>query len=150
MTTRDQAADGEVINHRCWKPFRVLAALLLTLPLLAAFSSSAVAQTEQDSGVAVVLQVSGLLDPLLADFVIDGIENADDEGAKVVVLQLNSTGAVISDDELNELAEVISSADVPVTMWVGPSGARATGPWAEKPCMTIQLGGGIQRLADHH
>jgi membrane-bound serine protease (ClpP class) len=109
------------------------------LPFLAAFSQPANAQ-DADAGVAVVLQVSGLLDPLLADFVVDGIENADAEGAKVVVLQLNSTGSVISTDKLHELADVIADAEVPIAMWVGPSGARATGPWVEIAGLVDRIG----------
>jgi len=97
-------------------------------------------EPDPDAGVAVVLQVSGLLDPLLADFVADGIRDADAEGAKVVVLQMNSTDAVISDEAINELAAVIADAKVPVTMWVGPSGARATGPWAELAGVVDRIG----------
>jgi len=122
--------------------FRLLIAVVLMVPLVAMFASPANAQSESESepGVAVVLQVSGLLDPLLADFVADGIRDADAEGAKVVVLQMNSRGAVISDAEINELADVIVNAQVPVTMWVGPSGARATGPWAELAGLVDRIG----------
>lgn len=122
---------------------RLVLAAALIVPLLAAFSQPAQAQADPsnaDAGVAVVLQVSGLLDPLLVDFVADGIQNADAEGAKVVVLQVNSTGAVISDEALNELADVIANAQVPVTMWVGPSGAAATGPWAELAGLVDRIG----------
>lgn len=93
-----------------------------------------------EAGVAVVLQVSGLLDPLLADFVASGIQDADAEDATVVVLQLNSTGAVISDDELNDLADVMATADIPIAMWVGPSGARATGAWVELAGLVDRIG----------
>jgi len=122
---------------------RLLFAVLLVAPLLTSFASAASAQDDQpdpSAGVAVVLQVSGLLDPLLADFVSDGIQNADAEGAKVVVLQTNSTGSVISSDELNDLARVIAEANVPIAMWVGPSGARATGPWVELAGLVDRIG----------
>jgi len=127
---------------RTARVLRLLLALALLLPLLGGFfTEPAGAQASPaDSGVAVVLQVSGLLDPLLADFVADGIQNADAEGARVVVLQLNSTGAVISDEEINDLARVINDATVPVTMWVGPSGARAEGPWAQMAGLVDRIG----------
>jgi membrane-bound serine protease (ClpP class) len=139
MTSQDQAVGGEVARNLWVRVTRALLAALLMLPFLAAFSQPANAQ-DADAGVAVVLQVSGLLDPLLADFVVDGIENADAEGAKVVVLQLNSTGSVISNDKLNELADVIADAEVPIAMWVGPSGARATGPWVEIAGLVDRIG----------
>ena len=143
MKAHDQAVGGEVTKSRGHLLLRVLLAVALMAPLLALFASPAQAQEDNgnaSAGVAVVLQVSGLLDPLLADFVADGIRDADAEGAKVVVLQLNSTGSVISNDELNELADVIANAEVPVTMWVGPSGARATGPWAELAGLVDRIG----------
>jgi len=130
-------------QHRSGRPILAFVAALIMLPALALFVPTAHAQTNDaapGAGVAVVLQVSGLLDPLLADFVADGIRNADAEGATVVVLQVNSTGAVISDRAINELAAVIAQAQVPVTMWVGPSGARATGPWAELAGLVDRIG----------
>lgn len=132
-----------------------LVALALLLPVvlgaLLGTAANAGAQSESetpepadtpsgDPGVAVVLQVSGLLDPLLADFVADGIRNADAEGATVVVLQTNSTDSVISNDELNDLAQVIADAETPIAMWVGPSGARATGAWVELAGLVDRIG----------
>jgi len=112
--------------------------------MFAMFGAQAHAQSDAETdqaGVVAVLQVSGLLDPLLADFVADGIENADgDDRVKVVILQINSTGSVISADELNDLAEVIADAKVPVTMWVGPSGARVEGPWVELAGLVDRIG----------
>jgi membrane-bound serine protease (ClpP class) len=143
MTSYDQALGGEGTNSLRTAIGRVLAAtmlIVLSLGTLVAPSAQAQQSTDAEAGVAVVLQVSGLLDPLLADFVADGIENADAEGAKVVVLQVNSTGSVISADELNELAAVIANAETPVAMWVGPSGARAEGPWAEMAGLVDRVG----------
>ncbi len=146
MAPNDQAVGGEVISRSVRQLTRALFGALLLLPMLATFIGPAGAQDDEptseqaNSGVAVVLQVSGLLDPLLADFVADGIQNADAEGARVVVLQMNSTAAVISNEELNELADVIDGAGVPIAMWVGPSGARATGPWAELAGLVDRIG----------
>jgi len=147
--------------RRAARPATRVVALALLLPMvfvvLLGAAGNAGAQSESDTpepadttdgsatpagdpGVAVVLQVSGLLDPLLADFVADGIRNADAEGATVVVLQTNSTDSVISDDELNELAAVIAGAETPIAMWVGPSGARATGAWVELAGLVDRIG----------
>lgn len=117
----------------------ITGAVLFAMPGLQAQTTAQSTDTG-DAGVAVVLQVSGLLDPLLADFVADGVTNADNEGAKVVVLQVNSTDGVISNDELNELADVLANAEVPIAMWVGPSGARAAGPWVELAGLVDRIG----------
>jgi membrane-bound serine protease (ClpP class) len=72
-----------------------------------------------------VAEVSGLLDPVLVDFVEHSITDADACGAIAVVLQLSSSGAVVSDARMDELIRTIKDADVPVTVWVGPSGSAA-------------------------
>lgn len=78
-----------------------------------------------------VAEVSGLLDPVLVDFVTETLTEAESCGAVAVVLQLDSPGAVVSDDELDALVDRLQGADVPVTVWVGPSGAQARGEAAE-------------------
>jgi membrane-bound serine protease (ClpP class) len=72
-----------------------------------------------------VAEVSGLLDPVLVDFVEETVTDADDCGAVAVVLQLDSPGAVVDDERFDALLATIEDAEVPVTVWVGPSGAAA-------------------------
>ncbi|HEY9557185.1 MAG TPA: NfeD family protein [Acidimicrobiales bacterium] len=77
-------------------------------------------------GYVAVIEVSGLLDRVLVDFVETQLEAAEEADATALVLQLNSGGAVVADDRLEALVERIEAADVPVAVWVGPSGSRAT------------------------
>lgn len=74
-----------------------------------------------------VIEVSGLLDDVMADFIEDSIDTAERRGSIGLVLQTDSHKAVVSDRRLAELADRIAGAEVPVSMWVGPSGARASG-----------------------
>ena len=74
-----------------------------------------------------VVEVSGYLDPIMADFIERSIDKAEADGSRGLVLQVNSRRAVIDDDRLLGLAARIRASDVPVTMWVGPSGATAAG-----------------------
>lgn len=78
-----------------------------------------------------IVKVSGLLDPVLADFVEKSIGDAERQHAVGVVLQLNSTGSVISDARFRHLAARLHDAKVPVSIWVGPSGAKAHGRAAQ-------------------
>ena len=73
------------------------------------------------------MEVAGYLDPVLVDFISTSIDEAEDEGAIGVVLQLNSPGVAVTDAELAELADQILDAGVDVSVWVGPSGSRAYG-----------------------
>jgi len=91
-------------------------------------------------GPVVVLEVSGYLDPVLVDFVSGAIEDAEADDAIAVVLQLNSRGSAVDDATLTDLARRIESSSVPVSVWVGPSGARAYGGAAELAAVTAEIG----------
>ena len=97
----------------------------------AATPASAAPAQDGDAGFVAVIEVSGLLDRVLVDFITTQITDAEADGAVALVLQLNSGGAVVADDRLAELVERIRTADVPVDVWVGPSGSQASGEATE-------------------
>lgn len=100
--------------------------LAVALAGVAHLATPAAAQPAQQRCPEVrVAEVSGLLDPVLVDFVEQTVLDADACGAVAVVLQLDSPGAVVDDDRLARLLDTVSAADVPVTVWVGPAGAQA-------------------------
>lgn len=86
--------------------------------------SSAQEPPEREPVVDVV-QISGFIDPVVADFLYKTIDDAEKEGIEALVVQLNSSRSVISDDELDALVKRVGQAKVPVAVWVGPSGAHA-------------------------
>jgi membrane-bound serine protease (ClpP class) len=71
-----------------------------------------------------VVEVDGLIDAVLADFVDDQVAAADDACAVALVLQLDSGGVTVPDDELDALVTAIEESPVPVEVWIGPSGSR--------------------------
>ena len=87
-----------------------------------------------------VVQISGFVDGIVADFIEESIERAERDGVGGLILQVNSTRAVLDDDELIALAEVIAEADVPIYAWVGPSGADARGEVAQLLAATDEIG----------
>jgi membrane-bound serine protease (ClpP class) len=87
--------------------------------------------TSDGPGRVSIIQVEGLIDPVLADFIERSIEAGEEADVVAVVLQLDSEGSVVSDDRLRELATGISEASVPVAVWVGPSGSQALGGAAQ-------------------
>lgn len=78
-----------------------------------------------------ILELSGLIDPIVADFVTDELERAERDDALAVVLRINSVGSALDRAELVELADTLSDSPVQVVAWVGPSGSRALGDAAE-------------------
>ena len=81
--------------------------------------------TDDDPGVVQVVKVSGLLDPIVVSFIADEIEAADEAGLVALVLQINSEGAAVGDDEIDDLVAAIADADITIGAWVGPSGSKA-------------------------
>jgi len=78
-----------------------------------------------------VLQVSGLIDPILVKSIRQAIDTAEADGSQALVLQVNSQGTVISDDEVEALLDDVAGSPVPIAIWVGPNGARFYGPAAQ-------------------
>ena len=93
-----------------------------------------------EPGTVEVIEVSGLLDPVLVDFVEGSVTSAEESGAISLVLQLNSRGAVVGDDDITELARRIADSTVPVAVWVGPSGSRALGAAAQLAGVASEIG----------
>lgn len=91
-----------------------------------------VAQADADaSGQIRILEVSGLIDPVIFDFLIKEIDAAEADGVLAVLLQIDSKASVLDDERYLELAERLRDTDVQTLGWVGPSGAVAFGGAAE-------------------
>jgi membrane-bound serine protease (ClpP class) len=78
-----------------------------------------------------IVELSGLLDPVLADFVTRELDQAETDGVLAVVLQLDSAGSVIDKADFIELATRLRDSPIPIAIWVGPSGSVAYGGSAE-------------------
>lgn len=108
---------------------RRLAITLLALGAVAGFASAAQAQEGDTGGTRPVdvVEVSGLVDPVNAAFILQAIDRVETDGAQALVIQMNTKGSTVDRATMVEIAERIAAAKVPVTIWVGPSGARAYG-----------------------
>ena len=72
-----------------------------------------------------MVQVQGLLDPPTAAMVKDAITAANQGHRTMVVLQIDSRGAVAVD--VGQIVRMIERSRVPVIAWAGPSGGSAEG-----------------------
>jgi membrane-bound serine protease (ClpP class) len=98
--------------------------------LVVGSSSTAGAATDPcaRNGCVDVVAVNGLIDQIEADFIISTLEGARKaDGVVAVVLQFDSGGTAVGDDRLDDVATAITNADVPVSVWIGPSGSEALG-----------------------
>ena len=99
---------------------------------MAGMGSTAAGFSDQaNAGVAVVVEVTGLLDPVMAELIEQSVADVADAGARMLVFRVDSSRSVVSDDRLAELAEAIASSPVPIAVWVGPNGASLEGKVAQ-------------------
>jgi membrane-bound serine protease (ClpP class) len=72
-----------------------------------------------------VVQVEGAIDPVVADLIRSSLRRAQTNGASVVVLQIDSQGALDTDPQA--LIEAVRMSKVPVAAWIGPGKSTARG-----------------------
>ena len=104
----------------------------VSVAMVALIATPAGAQDGPSSDEAVVapvdvLQVDGLIDPVVVSEISDAVAALDTNGSQALILQVNSRGVVVDNDTFTDLLETISAASRPVAVWVGPSGARLLG-----------------------
>jgi membrane-bound serine protease (ClpP class) len=111
---------------------QLAAALIVALPLTVAMAPSVGAQRGcGEDGCVRVLRISGLIDPIIVEFVEQSVIDVEaTEGYVGVVLEIDSDGSVISDAELERFVAGLQTASVPVSAWIG-TGSQARGGAAE-------------------
>ncbi|MBF82770.1 MAG: hypothetical protein CL522_05180 [Actinobacteria bacterium] len=125
---------------------RPLIWILATFLCFSFFSSlylspaSAQENQQENAGFVEVFEVSGLLDEVLSDVLSKALDEVQGSGARALILQVNSKQAVISDAELNEIAQQIKNSTVPIDVWVGPSGSSAHGKVAQLVSVADSVG----------
>lgn len=104
-------------------PSAFLSLLAVALSWAAAAGAAEAAQSPERH--LEVVQVEGAIDPMVADLVTRSIRRAQTNGATVVILQINSGGALATDP--SELLDAVRTSKVPIATWVGPGNATARG-----------------------
>ena len=76
-----------------------------------------------------LIDVEGAIGPATADHMVRGLALAQQEGAEVVVLRIDTPGGL--DSSMREMIKAILASQIPVIGYVFPSGARAAsaGPY---------------------
>jgi len=98
-----------------------LVRIILLLGLLVVAGTAVGAQAA--SPTVAVLKIDGVINPVLADYIERGIEDAEDSNATVVIIQMDTPGGL--DTAMRDIIQAIVNARVPVVVYVSPSGARA-------------------------
>ncbi|MGQ9545556.1 MAG: NfeD family protein [Dehalococcoidia bacterium] len=86
-----------------------------------------------------VLRVDGTIVPVIADYIDRGIGQAENNGATVCVIELNTPGGLL--DSTERIVQRIMNANVPIVVYVSPKGA-----WAASAGTFITLSGHIAAM----
>lgn len=109
------------MSRRGWVVWSVALCAALAL---AWTRSTAEASAAPASGAFVArIQLTGPIGPAAAEYVDGAIQRASDDGAKAIVLQLDTPGGLI--ESMRDIVADILAAKVPVLGYVAPAGARA-------------------------
>ncbi|MAE11201.1 MAG: peptidase, partial [Dehalococcoidales bacterium] len=100
-----------------FKTLRILS--LLVVIITASLSVTARAATPTID----VLQAKGVINPVVADYIERGIEQAEETNAIAVIIQMDTPGGL--DISMRDIVQDIVNSRVPVVVFVSPSGGRA-------------------------
>jgi membrane-bound serine protease (ClpP class) len=70
-----------------------------------------------------VLTAKGTINPVLANYIERGIDQAEEDNAVACIIQMDTPGGL--DTAMRDIVKDIVNAEVPVVVYVSPSGARA-------------------------
>lgn len=73
--------------------------------------------------VAWQIDIDGPIGPAIADHLVRGLGLAQEAGADLVILRIDTPGGL--DTSMRDMIKALLTSRVPVVAWVGPSGARA-------------------------
>src|SRR5580698_4005417 len=88
------------------------AAVALVSPLASADSSS-----------VVQLRMDGEIEPILAEYIVGGIQQANRDHASLILITIDTPGGL--ETSMREIVQAILQSTVPVVGYVSPTGARA-------------------------
>jgi membrane-bound serine protease (ClpP class) len=70
-----------------------------------------------------LLRAVGSINPGLAEFMVDGLRQAERQNAEALVIELDTPGGL--ETSMRQIVKAISNAKIPVVVYVYPRGARA-------------------------
>jgi len=70
-----------------------------------------------------LITIDGVVNPVSMEFIIESVEKAGEEDAELLIIELDTPGGLMS--SMHDIVKSIMAAEVPVAVYVSPSGSRA-------------------------
>lgn len=99
-----------------------VAFLLCAAPAVHA-ASQATAATPYVSSNIVELRINSLIEPVLAEYIVNGIDQANRDRASLILITINTPGGL--DESMRQIIQAILQSKVPVVTYTYPTGSRA-------------------------
>ena len=96
--------------------------VLLIVPILFLFAFVA-AIPSQEKAPVYTIEVDGIINPATAKFIVDSIDEATQQGAQCLIIQLDTPGGLM--ESMRMIVKKELSSTIPIIVYVAPSGARA-------------------------
>lgn len=103
-------------------------------------SFSAAENQDDTRPLVYLLNVDGTINPALSDYIVKGIEKAEQNKATAVIIMMDTPGGVVSTTKT--IIKEMLNAKLPVVVYVAPSGSSATSAGA-----LITMGADIAAMA---
>jgi membrane-bound serine protease (ClpP class) len=97
-------------------------AIVCVFLLLVSLLSVMEGQTEGRKNIHVI-EVEGIINPVSAKYIVTGIDHAHEERAECLIVILDTPGGLM--ESMRVIVKRMLSAEIPVVVYVAPSGARA-------------------------
>ncbi len=102
---------------------RALSIALIATGLAGSMASPLMSTAEAQAPHAVVVEIDEPIQPSTANFLERVVSDAEDGGARFVVIRLDTPGGLY--DSTRDIVETILESEIPVIVYVSPSGAQA-------------------------
>jgi membrane-bound serine protease (ClpP class) len=100
---------------------RLLTTVLIAVAAAAALAVPATAAPTPTDVRGVVLE--GTIDPASAQFVTRRLRSADRSDAQLFLIEMDTPGGLVT--SMRDIVKTIEAAEIPVVVWIGPTGSRA-------------------------
>jgi membrane-bound serine protease (ClpP class) len=108
------------------RPWFILSYALLCAFVSIAFGSTmfaAVPDVPEKLARVAELRIDGEIEPILAEYIVHGIEQANQEHADLILITMDTPGGL--DSSMRSIIHAILTSEAPVAVFVTPTGSRA-------------------------